>query len=179
MPEEETADIYTIGHSTRTLEELIQALHAYGVRTLVDIRTVPSSRRMPHFHRDVLARELPAAGIAYRHMPSLGGWRKALLPDSPNTGWRSPGFRAYADYMLTPEFQEALAELMALARESPTAIMCAEITPLRCHRSLVSDMLTVKGLRVRHIVDARRSQPHRLTSFARVEGDRITYPGTA
>lgn len=179
MPEDSAADIYTIGHSTRSLEGLIEALRAHGVRTLVDIRTAPSSRRVPHFNREVLARALPAAGIAYRHLKALGGWRKGSPPDSPNAGWRSPGFRAYADYMLTAEFEAALAELLALARQAPTAIMCAEMALRLCHRSLVSDMLAARGLRVRHIIDARRSQPHRLTPFARVEEGRVTYPGPA
>jgi len=173
------ADIYTIGHSTRSLEGLIEALLAHGVRTLVDIRTAPSSRHVPHFNREVLAEALPAAGIAYVHMQALGGWRKGSRPDSPNAGWRSPGFRAYADYMLTPEFEAALEELLALARQGPTAIMCAEVAPRRCHRSLVSDMLTARGLAVRHIIDAGRSEPHRLPPFARAEGGRVTYPGPA
>lgn len=175
MPEAE-ADIFTIGHSTRTLEELVEALRAYGVRLLVDIRTAPSSRRMPHFNRDSLAETLPAAGIAYQHLKSLGGWRKSQLSCSPNMAWRSPGFRAYADYMLTPEFESALTELLTLAQQRPTAIMCAEVVPYRCHRSLVSDALTVRGLKVRHIIDARRSEPHRLPPFARVSGGRVTYP---
>lgn len=179
MSEDDVADIYTIGHSTRTLEVLIEALKAHGVRTLVDIRTAPSSRHVPHFNRDVLAEALPAAGMSYRHMKALGGWRKGSRPDSPNAGWRSQGFRAYADYMLTAEFQAALAELLALAREGPMAIMCAEMAPRLCHRSLVSDTLTARGLRVQHIMDARRSEPHRLTPFARVEGARVTYPPPA
>lgn len=139
MSEEDVADIYTIGHSTRTLEALIEALKAHGVRTLVDIRTVPRSRHVPQFNREELGEALPAAGLTYLHMKELGGWRKGSRPDSPNTGWRSPGFRAYADYMLTAEFEAALSELLALARQGRTAIMCAEAVPVRCHRSLVSD----------------------------------------
>lgn len=170
------ADIYTIGHSTRSLEDLVEALKAHGVQLLVDIRTVPASRHVPHFNRDALEAALPAAGIRYAHMKALGGWRKELRPDSPNTAWRSRGFRAYADYMLTAEFESAIAELIAMARQRPTAIMCAEITPKRCHRSLVSDALTARGLLVRHIVDAEKSEEHVLTSFAQVEGTRVIYP---
>lgn len=179
MSEEDVADIYTIGHSTRTLEALIEALKAHGVRTLVDIRTVPRSRHVPQFNREELGEALPAAGLTYLHMKELGGWRKGSRPDSPNTGWRSPGFRAYADYMLTAEFEAALSELLALARQGRTAIMCAEAVPVRCHRSLVSDALAARGLRVRHIMDARKSQPHRMIPFARVEGGRVTYPPPA
>ncbi len=173
------ADVYTIGHSTRSLEGLIEALQAHGVRTLVDIRTAPSSRRVPQFNREVLAETLPAAGITYMHMKTLGGWRKGSRPDSPNAGWRSAGFRAYADYMLTAEFEAALRELLDIAREGPTAIMCAEMAPRLCHRSLVSDTLTARGLKVCHIMDAGKSEQHRLTPFARAEGGRVTYPGPA
>ncbi|MBI2912560.1 MAG: DUF488 domain-containing protein [Chloroflexi bacterium] len=169
-------ELYTVGHSTRSLEELIEALQSHGVRLLVDIRSVPRSRHVPQSNQDVLAEALPAAGIGYLHMKALGGWRKDSRPDSPNTGWRSPGFRAYADYMLTEEFEAALAELLAHAQERPTAIMCAEATPYRCHRSLVSDALTARDVRVLHIMAPGKSQPHRLTSFARVEGSRVTYP---
>ncbi|HEU4758903.1 MAG TPA: DUF488 domain-containing protein [Dehalococcoidia bacterium] len=176
MSEDEGADIYTIGHSTRSLEELVEALRSHGVQMLVDIRSVPRSRHVPQFNQDVLAEALPAAGIEYGHMPALGGWRKGSLPDSPNAGWRSPGFRAYADHMLSDEFADALERLTALARQRPIAYMCAEATPYRCHRSLVSDALTARGLRVRHIMGPGTSQAHRLTSFARMEGGRVTYP---
>ncbi|MBI1885995.1 MAG: DUF488 domain-containing protein [Chloroflexi bacterium] len=168
--------IYTIGHSNRSLEELIEALKAHGVETLVDIRTAPGSRHVPHFNRDVLGQALTAAGIAYVHLKELGGWRKALRADSPNMGWRSPGFRAYADYMLTDEFEEALSRLLALARERPCAIMCAEITHQRCHRMLVSDALTARGVEVVHIIDRARAIPHEMTPFARAEGGRVVYP---
>ncbi len=169
-------ELFAIGHSTRSLEELIEALRSHGVRTLVDIRSVPRSRHVPQSNQEVLAKALPAAGIDYVHMKALGGWRKGSQPDSPNAGWRSQGFRAYADYMLTPEFEAALAELLALARERPAAIMCAEATPYRCHRSLVSDALTARGVQVQHIMDVGKSQAHRLTPFARVDGTRVTYP---
>ncbi len=176
MAQDEGADIYTIGHSTRTLEELIDALKSHGIGALVDIRSVPRSRHVPQFNQDALAETLPAAGIEYRHIKALGGWRKGSRPDSPNTGWRSPGFRAYADYMLTEDFEAALQELLSLARRTPAAYMCAEATPYRCHRSLVSDSLTARGLRVRHIMGPGKTQAHRLTPFARVSEGRVTYP---
>lgn len=169
------ADIHTIGHSTRSLQGLVEALRAHGVRALVDMRRVPSSRHVPHFSREQLEATLPVAGISYLHMGAPGSWRKRSRPDSPNDGWRSPGFRAYADHMLTPAFEGALAQLLALARQAPAAIMCAEAAPRLCHRSLMSDILTARGLTVRHILEAARSQPHRLPPFARREGERVTY----
>lgn len=167
--------IYTIGHSTRTLEDLIGALKAHGVECLVDIRTAPRSRYVPQFNAETLAEALPAAGIEYHHMKELGGWRKSE-PASQNTGWRSGGFRGYADYMLTDDFDAALGRLMAMARAKVTAYMCAEATPYRCHRMLVSDALAARGFEVVHIRDAGHSEPHRLTPFAAVNGTRITYP---
>lgn len=169
------ARIYTIGHSTRTLEDLIEALRANGVERLVDIRTAPKSRHVPQFNAETLAAALPTEGIEYHHMKELGGWRKARV-DSPNTGWRRGGFRGYADYMLTDEFAAAIIRLMDLARERTTAYMCAEATPYRCHRMLVSDALMARGLDVVHIRDAGHSEPHRMTPFAVVAGTRITYP---
>ncbi|HXG35492.1 MAG TPA: DUF488 domain-containing protein [Dehalococcoidia bacterium] len=167
--------IYSIGHSTRSLEELIAALNAHSVQLLADVRSVPRSRRLPHFNRESLSESLPAAGIEYRHLATLGGWRKAR-PDSPNLAWRSEGFRGYADYMLTSEFERALDELIELARRKTSAFMCAEVTYKRCHRMLIADALTVRGLEVRHILDARRLEPHQLTPFARVDGKRLFYP---
>jgi uncharacterized protein (DUF488 family) len=167
--------VLTIGHSTRAIEEFIHILQAQGVETLVDVRTVPRSRHNPQFERVALLKSLPAAGIAYRHMPALGGLRHAHR-DSVNTGWRNASFRGYADYMQTPEFAAALAELIALDRQSRVAIMCAEAVPWRCHRSLIADALTVRGIPVEHIMTAAVRNPHKLTPFAHVEGDRITYP---
>jgi len=166
--------VSTIGHSTRPIGEFIAILKAHGIEELVDIRTVPRSRHNPQFNRDELPKSLEEAGIAYRHMPALGGLRRAR-PDSINTGWRNASFRGYADYMQTREFQDALDELIALAREKRIAIMCAEAVEWRCHRSLVADALVVRGIAVEHIQTASRAKPHRLTPFARVEGTGIVY----
>jgi uncharacterized protein (DUF488 family) len=167
--------VMTIGHSTRSLEELVELLRLHGVELLVDVRTVPASRRMPHFAKASLERSLPAHGIAYLHMPELGGLRKPR-PDSINTGWRNGSFRGYADYMQTPEFWNAVARLEELARERRIAVMCAEAVPWRCHRSLIADALVVRGDEVAHITSMSEPAPHRMTPFARVENGRITYP---
>lgn len=172
------ATIHTIGHSTRTLAELVGLLRAHDVTLLADVRTRPGSRRLPHFDREVLERELPAAGIAYRHVRELGGLRRPR-PDSPNLAWRNQSFRGYADHMQTDEFRQALDGLIELAATRSVAIMCAEAVPWRCHRSLVADALLVRGHAVRHIVGEGPAKPHSLTSFAYVERDRITYPGTS
>ncbi len=169
-------DIYTIGHSTRPQEEFIDLLRHYGIVTLVDIRVIPRSRHNPQFNREELEHALPASGIRYMHLGQLGGLRHGLGRESPNTGWRNASFRAYADYMQTAPFRQGIAELLTLAHDGPVALMCAEAVPWRCHRSLVADALVVRGLVVRHIYDTRRADPHRLTPFARVAGDQITYP---
>jgi uncharacterized protein (DUF488 family) len=169
------ASVLTIGHSTRTLEELIALLREHQVELLVDVRTLPASRRMPHFARASLDRSLPAHRIAYLHMPALGGLRKPKH-DSINTGWRNVSFRGYADYMQQDDFWRALAELEALAATRRVAIMCAEAVPWRCHRSLLSDALTVRGHEVRHITGQGEPGLHSLTPFARVESGHITYP---
>lgn len=168
--------LYTIGHSTRSLEELVQLLRENGVSCLVDVRTVPRSRRNPQFNRDALEQALPAAGMGYVHLAALGGLRRGLGERSPNTGWRNDSFRGFADYMMTAQFQEGLEELLGLAAQGTVTIMCAEAVPWRCHRSLIADALTVRGVQVRHIVGPGRSQPHRLTPFAQVKGREITYP---
>ena len=142
---------------------------------LVDVRTLPASRRMPHFARAALERSLPAEGFAYRHMPELGGLRKPKA-DSTNLGWRNVSFRGYADYMQTDEFWDAIARLGELAEHHRVAIMCAEAVPWRCHRSLISDALLVKGYDVRHITGMGEPAPHRLTEFAQTEGGRLVYP---
>jgi len=165
--------IFTIGHSTRSLEELVDLLKHHHVDLLVDVRTVPASRRMPHFAKAALKRALPAHGIEYMHMPELGGLRKPR-PDSINLGWRNVSFRGYADYMQTDEFWRAIDRLASLP--SRTAIMCAEAVPWRCHRSLVADALVVRGVEVRHITGRSEPARHLLTPFARVEDDRISYP---
>lgn len=145
------------------------------VELLVDVRTVPGSRRMPHFARSALERPLPERGIAYRHMPELGGLRKPRA-ESINTGWRNASFRGFADYMQEEPFWRALAALERAALESRTAIMCAEAVPWRCHRSLIADALTVRGVEVRHITGKTAPSLHTLTSFARVANGRISYP---
>jgi uncharacterized protein (DUF488 family) len=142
---------------------------------LGDIRTVPRSRRHPHFSREALEQSLPAAGLVYRHFPELGGLRRPRR-DSPNAGWRHQGFRGYADHMLTEEFAHGLDELVAFAAQ-PTAVMCAEAVWWQCHRQLLSDALVVRGIEVRHISSAKSAPAHTLTDFARPENGRILYPG--
>jgi uncharacterized protein (DUF488 family) len=164
-----------VGHSTRSLDELIEILRAFEIQTLVDIRTVPASRRLPQFMKANLEQQFPAAGIRYLHMPGLGGLRKPRR-DSINTAWRNESFRGYADYMQTPEFEAALEELMRIASASPTAIMCAEAVPWRCHRSLVADALTVRAWDVEHILSRTSAQRHHLRPFARVDGQNLVYP---
>lgn len=168
--------IYTVGHSTRPLESLVEMLAAHGVVVLADVRTVPRSRHNPQFNQDTLPGALRAAGIRYIHLPRLGGLRHGLGTGSPNTGWRNKSFRGYADYMLTDEFEAGLTELISIARNEPTAIMCAEAVPYRCHRSLVGDALTARGIEVREISSKTRAALHRMTPFASVEGERVTYP---
>lgn len=167
------ARLYTIGHSTRSLEDLIELLGREGVTHLLDVRAFPASRRYPYFSRESLEQSLPKASIGYTHFPSLGGRRKGRV-DSRNTLWRNPSFRAYADYMETPEFSAAIDELLRVAEKETAAIMCAEAVPWRCHRSLISDAVFARGVPVFHILDAA-TQPHRLTSFARIEGSRVRY----
>lgn len=169
--------IYTIGHSTRTLEELIEALKAHSIQVLVDIRSFPGSRRMPWFARESLEQSLPAAGIEYRWRKELGGRRKKQGIESPNTGLRNESFRNYADYMLGEEFQRAAKELVGLATEKKTAIMCAERMFFQCHRMLVSDYLTLRGHEVLHIVDTSPARPHRLTPEAKLIEGQVVYPG--
>jgi uncharacterized protein (DUF488 family) len=165
----------TIGHSNRPLEELIGMLQAHGVNLLVDVRTVPKSRYNPQFNTDSLPAPLRAAGIEYLHMPGLGGLRHARK-DSINTGWRNDSFRGYADYMQTPEFDAALVELVQASNGRQAAVMCAEAVPWRCHRSMIADALTARGVAVEHIMSGDKSSPHKITGFARVEGRRVTYP---
>jgi uncharacterized protein (DUF488 family) len=177
--EHETApDVLTIGHSTRTIEEFIELLQAHGATEVVDVRTVPRSRRNPQFNRDTLPDSLRAAGIGYVHMPGLGGLRRPR-PDSPNMGWRNLSFRGYADYMQTVEFEEQLGALIERARQGRPALMCAEALPWRCHRSLIADALVVRGYHVEDIMSATRRQPHALTPWAHVEGTRVSYPAEA
>lgn len=169
--------IFTVGHSTRTIEAFIAVLRAYGITQLIDVRAFPRSRQNPQFNSDALSFALQNAGIQYMHLPELGGRRRARA-DSVNTGWRNASFRGFADYMQTPEFAAGLKRLIEAAEIKPTAIMCAEAVPWRCHRSLIADALTVGGFRVEEIMSETRSQPHKLTPFAKVRGRKITYPLT-
>jgi uncharacterized protein (DUF488 family) len=167
--------VHTIGHSTHPIEQFISILQAHSIRRLVDVRTIPKSRRNPQFNRENLSASLPSAGIDYFHLPGLGGLRHPRK-DSINTAWRNASFRGYADYMQTPEFTENLHRLVELAADVPTAIMCAEAVPWRCHRSLIADALIARGIAVTEILSATKSQPHTITSFAHVEGHQVTYP---
>jgi len=167
--------VFTIGHSTRSIDEFIELLRSNGVKHLIDIRTIPKSRRNPQFNTDSLAASLRRAGIDYTHMKALGGLRHARK-DSENLGWRNESFRGYADYMQTPEFSTAIDDVIRLARQKPAALMCAEAVPWRCHRSLVADALLVRGFDALEIVSSAPPKAHQLTPFARVHGPRITYP---
>ena len=171
------AVLYTIGHSTRALEELIAALQAHKIQILVDIRAFPMSRRLPQFNRESLDKSLLSAGISYVWMKELGGYRKKILEESPNVGIRNESFRNYADYMLTPEFESAIVQLLALADKARTAYMCAERVYFRCHRMLVSDWLVSHGHEVQHIDDVGPTKPHRLTPEARMVGGQMIYRG--
>jgi uncharacterized protein (DUF488 family) len=168
--------IFTIGHSNRPIDDFLRILEAHGVKRLVDIRTIPRSRHNPQFNADSVGKSMRAAGIDYKPMKELGGLRHAKR-DSINTGWKNASFRGFADYMQTPEFAAAIDALIETAGAGkPTAIMCAEAVPWRCHRSLVADSLIARGIDVQHIMSATRTRPHEITSFARVHGAEITYP---
>lgn len=171
------ATLYTIGHSTRTLDELVSALKAHGIETLVDIRAFPMSRRLPHFNRESLESELARHGIKYVWMKALGGYRKKMREDSPHTALRNESFRNYADYTLTPEFEAAIAELLAIAEQSRTVYMCAERVYFHCHRMIVSDWLVAHGHGVLHIDAEGPVRPHRLTDEARIVDGQMIYRG--
>ncbi|MDP9033660.1 MAG: DUF488 domain-containing protein [Myxococcota bacterium] len=168
--------IYTVGHSTRPLESLLELLEAHHIVVLADVRTVPRSRHNPQFNQDTFPDALGAREIRYVPLPDLGGLRHGLGAASPNTGWRNKSFRGYADYMQTKGFEAGLSELMSIGRDQTTAIMCAEAVPYRCHRSLIADALTARGVEVREISSRTRAALHRMTPFAKVEGERVTYP---
>jgi uncharacterized protein (DUF488 family) len=170
--------VLTVGHSDRSLEDFLHLLRSHDVTLVADVRKMPRSRHNPQFNSDSLPKELAKVGVGYQVFPGLGGLRKAQA-DSVNTGWRHRSFRAYADYMQTPAFAEALEELIERARSQRVAIMCAEAVPWRCHRSLIGDALLVHGIGVEDIYSAERRRPHVLTSFAKVDGIRITYPEPA
>jgi uncharacterized protein (DUF488 family) len=171
-----TPTIFTIGHSTRTSEELLAPLDGADVKLLADVRAYPSSRRHPRFNGEQMAGWLADAGIRYLHMRGLGG-RRDPVPDSPNGGWRERAFQGYADHMASEEFEEALAQLEAEARKVPTAIMCAEAVWWRCHRRLISDALLARGWRVEHLGIGEGRAVHELPPFAVVEpGGLVRYP---
>jgi len=167
--------IFTLGHSTLPIARFVAVLQAYGIERLADIRTIPRSRHNPQFNDTALANSLKAQHLDYVHIKALGGLRHARK-DSPNTGWRNEGFRGFADYMQTEEFQDALAALIRMSRRRRVGIMCAEAVPWRCHRSLVADALSVRGVPVVEILSESSYRMHQLTPFAQVEGLRITYP---
>jgi uncharacterized protein (DUF488 family) len=168
--------VFTIGHSTRPIDQFIDLLTAHRVQRLIDVRKIPQSRHNPQFGREQLSPSLEHAGIHYTHTPGLGGLRRPRK-DSINTGWRNASFRGYADYMQTHEFEESLDRCIELAKEQQVALMCAEAVPWRCHRSLIADALLARGIEVREIVSTTEARPHTLTPWARVEGTKVTYPG--
>jgi uncharacterized protein (DUF488 family) len=167
--------LWTIGHSTKPIDEFLALLKSHSITRLVDVRTIPRSRHNPQFDAHALDTSLEKAGITYIHQPQLGGLRKPKK-DSINEGWKNASFRGYADYMQTPEFAAALTRLLELAGSRRVAVMCAEAVPWRCHRSLIADALTARGIAVDHIMSAAKADPHTLTSFAKVNGVEVTYP---
>jgi uncharacterized protein (DUF488 family) len=167
--------IFTIGHSTHSIDEFVGMLHAHEIQAVADVRTIPKSRHNPQFNEDELKESLRAAHIRYRHFKKLGGLRHALK-ESLNLGWRNASFRGFADYMATDEFAEGLEALMIFASGKTTAIMCAEAVPWRCHRSLIADALTKKGWLVRDIMSRTSATKHRLTPFLRVRKGQLVYP---
>jgi uncharacterized protein (DUF488 family) len=174
-PQKLPTTIFTIGHSTRTIGEFIEILRAHGVRRVADVRSIPKSRHNPQFNRETLARSLRAARIGYVHLKKLGGLRHAKA-DSKNLGWHNASFRGFADYMQTDDFLAGLGRLEKLAVTKPTAIMCAEAVPWRCHRSLIADALLVRRFPVKEIISGARAREHELTPFARVRRLQVTYP---
>jgi uncharacterized protein (DUF488 family) len=170
-----TPIILTIGHSTRVIEDFIDLLQAHGVQLIIDIRTIPRSRRNPQFNEDTLATSLKEWGTDYVRLKELGGLRHPRK-DSQNLGWRNESFRGFADYMQTPEFEVGINELIRLAHDRTVAIMCAEALPWRCHRSLVADALVVRGIQVEHIMTMKKTMEHSMTKWAKVDGKQITYP---
>jgi uncharacterized protein (DUF488 family) len=167
--------IWTIGHSTRKIDIFLSLLSENGIKLVADVRIFPGSKRYPQFGSDALAKSLGEQGIRYEHFPELGGRRKAK-PDSHNTAWRNEAFRGYADYMETDDFRKGIARLVYLAEESgPTVILCAEAVWWRCHRSLISDYLKVRGVEVIHILDAKKNEPHPFTSAAKIADGALSY----
>jgi uncharacterized protein (DUF488 family) len=168
--------LFTVGHSNRTLEDFVALLSAHGVRRVLDVRRYPQSRKWPHFDAGALSDSLPRAGIAYAGLPELGG-RRRPRPDSRNTAWRNEAFRGYADFMESETFQEGLGRALEEARRDPSALLCAEALPWRCHRSMIADAALARGWTVADILSEKEAREHRLTSFARLEGPRVVYDG--
>lgn len=167
--------VFTIGHSTRSLEEFVALLQPHGIELVVDVRTVPRSRHNPQFNRDTLPQSLQSSDIGYEHVAALGGLRRPNA-HSTNSAWRNASFRGYADYMQTAEFAAAVDRLAEMAERKRMALMCAEAVPWRCHRSLIADALLARGIPVEEIISTNRTQAHAMTSFARVAGTTVTYP---
>jgi uncharacterized protein (DUF488 family) len=175
QPEPEQPIVYTIGHSSRSLDELVRLLKSHELETVVDMRTIPRSRLNPQFNRDRLEKDLPELGFEYRHFPQLGGLRTPQ-PNSANTALQHEGFRGFADHMNTDEFASGVAEFIDLARKQRTTVMCAEAVPWKCHRLVLSDALIVRGVKVLHIVSDQEVKEHTLMDSAVVDGESITYP---
>ncbi len=169
-------DTYTMGFSNRSWDETLEVLTAFHIERLIDIRTLPGSKHTPQFNLEHLQQELPKAGVEYIHLKSLGGLRKPRKESTLNAAWQNSGFRGYADYMQTPQFEEALNQLITLIREKTSVYCCTEAVFWRCHRQLVSDALFVRGYHAGHIFNASKVEPHKLTKFVKVEGIRVTYP---
>ena len=167
--------IYTIGHSTRTIEYFLAMLESHGIKEVVDVRTIPKSRKYPQFNQDQLKSSLNKFKISYQHLPKLGGLRHTTK-SSINTGWHNLSFRGFADYMQTDSFWEGIEELEKIAKKTPTAIMCAEAVPWRCHRSLIADALTLRSWHVFHITSKQPAKEHELTPFLKTDGDKLFYP---
>jgi uncharacterized protein (DUF488 family) len=167
--------LYTIGHSNRELADFLGLLTHYGIQQVIDIRSLPGSKKYPYFGKEALAESLESEGIHYLHCPDLGG-RRRVSKESINTGWRHPAFRGYADYMQTDSFKKGITTLMAEARERITAIMCSEAVPWRCHRSMVGDAMLIRGFTVIDIISRTSARPHKLTPWAKIDGLEITYP---
>ncbi len=167
--------IYTIGHSTRTIEDFVDILHTYEIRQVVDVRSLPYSRYAPQFNKEAIAESLRLAGMRYLHLKDLGGLRHPQK-DSVNQGWKNASFRGYADYMQTPAFQEGIRTLIELTKNATTVIMCAEAVPWRCHRSLIADALLIREHHVTHILSKTTTRKHTLTPFACVQNGTLTYP---
>jgi len=166
--------IWTIGHSTRPFNEFVEILQIYKIKMVIDIRHLPGSKKFPHFNKEYLEKMLPENGISYAHLPGLGGLRK-VNKNSLNTSWRNLSFRAFADYMETPAFEGAILELLKIASEKASVLLCAELLWWRCHRSMVADYLKSKGIKVIHIFTKEKSEVHRYTSPARIITERLTY----